>query len=351
MGEEREAEMPNMVNMSNINIKNVFQDCPTLNGSSLDLVLLSKISGWIQMIVCIFGIFLIICCLFLFRNIHLHNLFNQLLLLLSVSHLLFLLSMLFSYLAKHLEYTILVQIYPTMLHPITSIALTLSIYLTMALSVHVYRIIHHPTGRHLHVLVYFLPALLLSVCFNIPKCLETTVLDTEDGDVYIDVTELRVSPAYIKWYIHWATLLVLGVFPFLVIISLGCRVLLTVRKTGVQDQNRKHATIYIILVTIFILSHSFRLALNMHEMSAVDEIGRCAYTDLGGFSVWIIFTGFLSEIALAINSAATFLFYCLLGPKIKDCVGCCCKGRNQQEVEVEMKSEIWMNTEKSCGYE
>ena len=51
--------------------------CPTLNDSFLDLFLLSKITGVIQIFVCVFVSFAIIGCLFIFRNVHLKCVFNQ----------------------------------------------------------------------------------------------------------------------------------------------------------------------------------------------------------------------------------------------------------------------------------
>ena len=110
--------------------------CPNLNDSFFDLLLLSKITGVIQIFVCVFGSFAIISCLFIFRNVTLNNLFNQILLLLSMSHLLFLLEKFFSYLTIHMGYSTLALIYTTMLHPLIALSMTLSIYLTMSLSVH-----------------------------------------------------------------------------------------------------------------------------------------------------------------------------------------------------------------------
>ena len=328
----------------NLNLS--FTGCPSLLDTSLDLLLFSDISGWIQIFICIFGTFSILCCLFLFRSIHLSNLFTQILLLLSVSHLLFLLSMLLSYLAKNMMSTVLVLVFPTVIHPLSSISLTLSIYLTMALSVHVYRIIHHPTGHGYPLLIYLVPSLLLSVSFNIPKFFETTLVYNEEGELFIDLTELRVSETYIALYIHWATLVVLGIFPFFVIILLTCQVISLVKKNRVPGQNKKHAFIFLVLVTIFITSHSLRLGLNMHEISVVDQIDLCAGTELGGFPAWIILTGFVSEIFLAVNSAATFLFYCLLGPRIKTC---CFQEYNMQDMEVEMQSDICHTEQHTCA--
>ena len=137
------------------------------------------------MFVCVFGSFAIIGCLFLFRNVHLKCVFNQIILLLSVSHLIFLLAKFFSYLAIHMGYSTLVLIYPTMLHPLTALSMTLSIYFTMSLSVHVFKLIYHPAGHNIHFLMYMVPVFLLSVCFNIPKFLESSVEFTEAGDVHI----------------------------------------------------------------------------------------------------------------------------------------------------------------------
>ena len=127
-----------------------------------------------------------------------------------------------------------------------------------------------------------------------------------------------------------------------------------VKKNKVQDQNKKNAIILLIIVTIFIVSQSLCVALNMHEISVLDEIDWCAETELGGFPAWIIFTGFLSEIALVINSSSIFLIYCLVGTKIKlagrGSLSFCFKGRNQEDTELKMKSIVWM-TDGNSGLE
>ena len=337
-----------LVNNGSDNFSLMNIDCPNIADSSVDLGLVGNLAGWAQIFFCVFGIFSIISCLFLFKNIHLSNTFNQILLLHSVSHLLFLVNMMLSYLAKNIMWSEIVMVYPTMIHPLSSITMTLSIYLTTALSIHMFLLTYHPARRPPHTLVYFLPALLVSLCFNIPKFFETT-LNTDYDEVFFDVTELRASATYITLYIHWATFIVLGFVPFLVISILSCKVVIFVKNNSVPSHDKRQVTIFIILVTIFTFSHSLRLALNIHEMTVVDEIVLCADTALGGFPVWIIICGFISEIFLSINSASTFLLYCVLAPRR---VGCCAnKEGDNQELELEMNSHISYTKESTCAHD
>ena len=138
----------------NFSLMNI--DCPVIEDSSVDLDLVGNLAGWVQIFFCVFGIFSIISCLFLFKNIHLANTFNQILLLLSVSHLLFLVNMMLSYLVKNILWSEIVMLYPIIIHPLSSITMTLSIYLTMALTVHMFLLTHYPARRPPHTLVYFL---------------------------------------------------------------------------------------------------------------------------------------------------------------------------------------------------
>ena len=53
---------------------------------------------------------------------------------------------------------------------------------------------------------YVVPSLVISVILNVPKFLEAKLvtIEVEDGNITdFDVTELRVDPVYIYYYVHW----------------------------------------------------------------------------------------------------------------------------------------------------
>ena len=61
------------------------------------------------------------------------------------------------------------------------------------------------------MLSYVLPSLLLSITLNVPKFFEARLVTIEVEDenqtiveiIDYDVTELRLDPDYIYYYIHW----------------------------------------------------------------------------------------------------------------------------------------------------
>ena len=65
-------------------------------------------------------------------------------------------------------------------------------------------------SSRVRVLSYILPSMLASVLLNIPKFLEAkletiTYLDNNvtHSNLIINVTSMRVNPAYMYYYIHW----------------------------------------------------------------------------------------------------------------------------------------------------
>ena len=53
---------------------------------------------------------------------------------------------------------------------------------------------------------YVVPSLAFSIILNVPKFLEAKLITIEVEDDNItdyDVTELRVDPDYIYYYVHW----------------------------------------------------------------------------------------------------------------------------------------------------
>ena len=78
-------------------------------------------------------------------------------------------------------------LYPHFLYPLSAIALSGSIYMTVAVAIERYIAVYHPldynrvvqdsTSHLRRLLCYLLPVIVFSVVFNIPKFFESKVMD------------------------------------------------------------------------------------------------------------------------------------------------------------------------------
>lgn len=50
------------------------------------------------------------------------------------------------------------------------------------------------------VMMYVMPVMILSVCLNIPKFLETTTTTDGDNSTQIGIAEMRQDPTYMLYY-------------------------------------------------------------------------------------------------------------------------------------------------------
>ena len=81
---------------------------------------------------------------------------------------------------------------------------------------------------------------------------------------------------YVTYYINWAQLLVLGIFPFIAITFLNTKIYLAIRRRRKRRRVREDSMsiVLMIIVTVFILSNIPRLVLNMHELTLIEQVNR-----------------------------------------------------------------------------
>merc|ERR1719291_1189384 len=123
-------------------------------------------------------------------------------------------------LGLHHDYHVI--LYPHLLHPLNSISLMCSIYMTIGVTLERYLAVYHPldynrrqqdsTSHGCRLVSYICPLLGLSFLFNISKFLESEVVtfrppNSNETLLDLDVTELRMDQVYVTWYINWARLL------------------------------------------------------------------------------------------------------------------------------------------------
>ena len=129
--------------------------------------------------------------------------------------------------------------FPVFLYPFTEIALSSSIYMTIAIAIERYFGICRPFQRlsgSWSAKTYITPTVLIAIFLNIPKFLETETtfrVNNENNTTMtsIGVTNLRLHPDYITYYWMWTRLFTTGVVPFILLALLNLKIYLAIRKS------------------------------------------------------------------------------------------------------------------------
>ena len=274
--------------------------CPRVTDEQLEFLNLSSLilEGIIQMIICSLGIMGNTASIYLLSRPELKSSFNQLLAVLASFDLLYLITMfLESMRILGCETDFHIFMFPYFLYPINFIAMTGSIFMTVAVATERYIAVYYPlyynkiltdtTSHRGRLLTYLLPVTILAIIINIPKFLESKVAHMEDGSVYIDVTDLRTHYLYITYYHNWFRMMVIGIIPFCAIFFLNISIYLSVkrRRKGRRRKEEHLSLVLIIIVSTFVICNLPYLLLNMHEIFVLDNIDRCNETLLGGFPI------------------------------------------------------------------
>ena len=306
--------------------------CPEASYDELQLLLILSffMEGVLQFIISSFGIFGNAIYIFLLTRKELHSFFNSLLLVLVINDILYLVTMLFDSISKlGMESFFHTLLFPYFLFPLNSISMTSSIYMTMAVAMERHIAVYNPieysitandeSSHNSRLAKYVVPITTFSVLFNLPKFFESKLMYRED-DIFVEITELRMSDIYVTWYHNWSRFLVLGIIPFSVISVLNYRIYITVKKRRMNVRKNNDDNLSVVLVVIvfsFLMSNVLRISLNMHEITVIEEIQLCRCSELGGFPISIVVLGFISHILLVINSSVNLLIYCIFGVRFR----------------------------------
>ena len=166
--------------------------------------------------------------------------FHHTLITLAVVDILFVITLIIDLQRFDLDLTnqVFILFFPYFWNPLKNILMTFETFLMMSITTERYLAVRNPLtyrlglvrySPSLHLAVYILPALLLSVILNIPKFLETelvTVNMVDDSGVIVkmidyNITELRQDADYIFYYIHWTRFLATGFLPFVYLFLLN----------------------------------------------------------------------------------------------------------------------------------
>ena len=177
------------------------------------------------------------------------------------------------------------------------------------------------SGQNSRLLQYLIPVTFFSLLFNVPKFFEHEVKMPEVGEWFVAPTQLSYNSTY-GTYDCISKLIVLGILPFTTFSIFNVRIYKEVSKLK-KRKEKQEACLCIILIFIvltFFICHLPRLLLNIHEIWTLDQVKYCLHiqlTLLGGFPVWAILLGYISNVLMVINSSANLVIYCIIGANMR----------------------------------
>ena len=155
---------------------------------------------------------------------------------------------------------------------------------------------------------------------------------------YIHPTEMRVNQHYSFYYMGIAKILTLGIFPLISLVYLNWKIYKGVKSPAAlfeehdkrqQKKENELAKVLIGIVILFIICHTFRVAIEIDNMTGSKILDECHKLKLPTFTLWTIIVDPLSEFMMVFNSAANMVVYCCLNENFRKLIFPCVK-RSQE---------------------
>jgi len=294
------------------------------------------LGGYFCVILSVFGTFANIGAILIFCKKSFKSNFNNLLIALAVTDLLFLLlrlieaiSKIFQELHSDSNHWLVIwsfesynHLIPYFLYPFGNIFLSLSIFMTVSISIERYLAIYFPLvyrnrSSTWNLLFHILPVLSLAVIINIPKFLECRIdyyLDEEKNltKSFITVTEMRMDKDYVLYYLNVTRLIFLGLAPLSFLTVLNVRVYSAIQRNSNLRQ-RSYSIILLLIVSVFIICQLPRMIFNIYEVLILDELDEHRPPPLWSFYFLI----FSNDICPIVNATVNFFIYFFIAKKFR----------------------------------
>ena len=145
------------------------------------------------------------------------------------------------------ESDIFTYLFPKFIYPFTHIAMTGTIFMTVAITVERYLGLCHPllSPHSRKVWFYLLPVIVVAFALNVPKFLEielgnvnvtNAVTGQNETKPSYGPSDLRLSMTYIKAYIMWTRLFSTGLIPVVLLLCLNLRIIMDILSSSKKTQ-------------------------------------------------------------------------------------------------------------------
>ncbi|XP_040577698.1 uncharacterized protein [Lepeophtheirus salmonis] len=227
-------------------------NCPNFTDS--EKIILSTVNFWMrgvsQTVIAILGIIGNVISSIIISRKEMRNSFNLLLVSLAVFDSTYLFgSILESFREEFLMASDAhILLFPYLLYPLSQMAFTASIFMTVAIAWERYTAVHFPLDYNLamndsnamrkRLVMYVVPVVVLAILFNSAKFFEAKIYYEkviDDGNTTfsyiprVGVAEMRTHPIYIVYH-NWGRLIVLGIIPFGLLVFFNYKIFKDIRE-------------------------------------------------------------------------------------------------------------------------
>ena len=232
-----------MTNTSN----STLEGCPNFTQDQMRMVesFAFMVEGVAQTIISILGLIGNALAAYILSRKEMRNAFNLLLVTLACFDSTYLFGSILESFRKQfgMASNVHIVLFPYFLYPFNQMAITGSIFMTVAIALERYIAVHYPLdySQAMHeanalskrIFKYVASVILLSVIFTFTRFFEATVTYEELIDettnqtvgyqAHLEPTELRTAPLYTV-YFNWSRLIVLGIIPFVMLVYLNTKI-------------------------------------------------------------------------------------------------------------------------------
>lgn len=239
------------------------ENCP--NYSKADLQLVDEVSFWMegvsQTIIAILGIIGNIVASIILSRKEMRNAFNLLLVTMACFDSTYLFGSILESFRKqfNLASNLHIILFPCLLYPFNQIAITASIFMTVAIALERFIAVHYPLNysQAMHeanaltkrIVKYVASVTSLAILFTVTRFFEAKVVyipivdkttnETVDYVPSLEPTDLRTAPIYTT-YFNWSRLIVLGIIPFVMLVYLNVGIYKDIKARKNRRLNPRH---------------------------------------------------------------------------------------------------------------
>ncbi|XP_059087453.1 FMRFamide receptor-like [Tigriopus californicus] len=258
----------------------------------------------------------------------LRDVFHQLLLALACFDILYIIcgGVSYTFRAFQAQSDIYTYLFPHLIYPLSHVAVTGTIFMTLAISIERYLGLCHPMlpPHSRKAWFYIVPVVVIAFALNVPKFMEVELeIETVNGtDIpFLKSSQLRYNENYVRGYIMWTRLFSTAIIPVTMLLFLNTRIIIDlfsskVQRFGSTKRQRREINLCFILlciVFVFFICHACRIFLDVYEFSNVEKIIQCAPDRPWLPEAWGQALPYVSHFMMILNSSVNFIVYCLVG--------------------------------------
>ena len=219
-------------------------------------------------------------------------------------------------------------LFPFLIHPLTHIGMSCSIFMTLAISIERFLGICFPLKfptQTRKAWFYIAPVTIISIGINIPRFFDAVLVWEEEFPYYV-ATPFRTSEPYIRMYQTYFNISFTAIMPLLTMLYLNIRIIFKIRNVQIKrfrskEKMQKEANIFYILLSVvstFFILYCPRIVVDIFEFLHIEEIISCN-KKRGHFQPTKLINCLIhiSHFTSIFNSSINFFIYSFVGKSFR----------------------------------